>query len=81
MLFRSDRAARLRAAGAAALARHLDRQVGRRLTVLVEREGLARAEDFTEVAFEGVSPVGAMALAHIHGHDGRRALARLHAAA
>ena len=34
-----ERAGRLRAAAKTALARHLDRQVGRRLTVLVEREG------------------------------------------
>ena len=37
------RAERLRAAGAAALARHLDRQVGREIVALVERDGLARA--------------------------------------
>src|SRR6201999_3222392 len=43
------RAARLQAAGEAALARHLDRQVGRTLMGLVERESVARAEDFTEI--------------------------------
>ena len=34
---------RLRAAGDVALARHLERQVGRTVSALVEREGLARA--------------------------------------
>ncbi len=43
-----QRAARLRAAGDAALGRHLDRQIGRTVQALVERDGLARAEDFTE---------------------------------
>ena len=32
--------------------RHLDRQVGRTLAGLVEKPGVARAEDFTEIAFE-----------------------------
>jgi len=70
------RAARLRAAGEAALARHLARQVGRTLWGLVEREGVARAEDFTEIAFEGPAEVGAIAAFAVTGHDGRRALAR-----
>jgi threonylcarbamoyladenosine tRNA methylthiotransferase MtaB len=70
------RAAALRAAGEAALARHLDRQVGRRLMGLVEREGLARADDFTEIAFTGEAAVGEIVPLEVTGHDGRRALAR-----
>jgi threonylcarbamoyladenosine tRNA methylthiotransferase MtaB len=69
------RAARLRAAGDAALARHLDRQVGRTLDSLVESDGRARAADFTEVIFEGEARVGAIAGLRVTGHDGRRALA------
>jgi threonylcarbamoyladenosine tRNA methylthiotransferase MtaB len=69
------RAARLRAAGDAALARHLDRQVGRTLDGLVESDGRARAADFTEVMFEGAARVGAIAGLRVTGHDGRRALA------
>jgi threonylcarbamoyladenosine tRNA methylthiotransferase MtaB len=68
-----DRAARLRAAGDAALARHLDRQVERRIGALVERPGLARAEDFTEVAFVGGAAPGSLIAGRIIGHDGRRA--------
>ncbi|MGA0602584.1 tRNA (N(6)-L-threonylcarbamoyladenosine(37)-C(2))-methylthiotransferase MtaB [Caulobacter sp. KR2-114] len=68
-----DRAARLRAAGDAALARHLDRQLGRELCVLVERDGTARAEDFTEIAFAGDAPSGALIRGVVTGHDGRRA--------
>jgi len=70
------RAQRLRAAGEAALARHLDRQVGRTLMGLVERDGIARAEDFTEIAFDGPAALGEIAALRVHGHDGRRALAR-----
>ena len=68
-----ERAARLRAAGDAALTRHLDRQVGRRIAALVERPGLARAEDFTEITFTGNAPAGTLIGGRISGHDGRRA--------
>jgi threonylcarbamoyladenosine tRNA methylthiotransferase MtaB len=71
------RAAALRAAGEAALVRHLDRQVGRTLSGLVERPGVARAEDFTEVAFGGEAEVGAIVDLVVTGHDGRRALAHV----
>jgi threonylcarbamoyladenosine tRNA methylthiotransferase MtaB len=71
-----ERAARLRAAGDAALARHLDRQVGRRTLALVEQAGRARAADFTELAFEGAARIGALTGFQVTGHDGRRAFAR-----
>ncbi|WP_374573510.1 tRNA (N(6)-L-threonylcarbamoyladenosine(37)-C(2))-methylthiotransferase MtaB [Phenylobacterium sp.] len=70
-----DRAARLRAAGEAALSRHLERQVGRTVAALVEREGHARAPDFTEIAFTGAAPAGEIVSLRIVSHDGRRALA------
>jgi threonylcarbamoyladenosine tRNA methylthiotransferase MtaB len=60
-------------AGDAALGRHLERQVGRRITALVERPGLARAEDFTELAFDGQAAAGALVAGRVTGHDGRRA--------
>ncbi len=69
------RAERLRQAGDAALARHLDAQVGHTVRALIERPGLARAEDFTEVAFEGAGTPGEVLPLTIRGHDGRRALA------
>jgi threonylcarbamoyladenosine tRNA methylthiotransferase MtaB len=71
------RAQRLREAGEAALARHLDRQVGRVLNGLVERDGLARAEDFTEIAFEGSAPHGQVAPMRIVGQDRTRLRAEL----
>jgi threonylcarbamoyladenosine tRNA methylthiotransferase MtaB len=72
-----DRAARLRAAGDLALARHLDRQVGRTLMGLVERDGVARAEDFTEIAFAGEATIGEIAALNVAGHDGRRVVANV----
>jgi threonylcarbamoyladenosine tRNA methylthiotransferase MtaB len=71
------RAERLRRAGDAALARHLDRQTGRVVPALVEREGLGRAEDFTEVAFEGAAESGSIVPLKITTHDGKRAVGSL----
>ncbi len=68
-----SRAERLRAAGDAALVRHLERQAGRTVSAVVERDGLARAADFTEIAFEGEATPGALASLCVTGHDGRRA--------
>ncbi len=67
------RAARLRAAGDAALARHLDGLTGRRVRALVERDNVARAEDFTEVTFAGEARPGVVITGVVTGHDGRRA--------
>ena len=67
------RAERLRAAGDAALVRHLERQLGRTVSAVVERDGLARAADFTEIAFAGEATPGAMANVSVTGHDERRA--------
>jgi threonylcarbamoyladenosine tRNA methylthiotransferase MtaB len=76
-----DRARRLREAGQAGLERHLQRQVGRTLSGLVERDGVARAEDFTEIAFDpalgGVAPQGKIAAFRVIGHDGARVIAEL----
>ena len=68
------RAARLRAAGDAALIRHLDRQAGRTVDALIEKPGFARAPDFTEIVFEGSAIDGALAPIRITGHDGKRAI-------
>ncbi len=71
------RAAQLRAAGEVALVRHLDGQVGRTVSALVEKAGVARGEDFTEIAFLGEAAPGSVIDVEVTGHDGRRALARL----
>jgi len=49
---RRERAARLRAAGEAAMASFLAGRVGVEARVLVEREGLGRSEQFAAVEFE-----------------------------
>ncbi len=64
------RARRLREAGEAALQRHLQRQVGRTLNGLVERDGFARADDLTEIVFSGGGPIGEIIRIRITGVDG-----------
>ncbi len=67
-----DRAARLRAEGAAALSRHLAAQVGRRHRVLMESPRLGRTEQFTEVAFAADQPTDRLIDVVIAGHDSQR---------
>ncbi len=67
------RAERLRAQADAALARHLEARVGTVVSAVVERPGVARAEDFTEVAFAGGREAGELVRLRIVGRDGRRA--------
>ena len=62
-----ERAARLRAAGAAALAKHLAGRVGTMQNVLTEGPHIGRCEDFTEVAFADAQPEGTLLTAHIAG--------------
>lgn len=66
------RATRLREAGAGALRRHLDAQVGRRLTVLAERGGVGRSVDFTAVRLAADEAPGTFHSIAIAGHDGAR---------
>ena len=67
-----ERAARLRTKGAASLARHLERQTGRIVDVLTERNGVGRAADFAEVALAPAIEAGMLARARVKGHDGAR---------
>ena len=69
------RAARLREAGAAALARHLDAEVGARHRVLTERGGTGRTEAFTPVRFPKAVPAGEIRDVLMTGHDGQALLA------
>ncbi|ETD87995.1 tRNA (N(6)-L-threonylcarbamoyladenosine(37)-C(2))-methylthiotransferase MtaB [Rhodobacter capsulatus] len=70
-----ERAARLRAAGEAALARHLAAEVGQLRQVLTEGPRLGRTEYFTEVSFDRDMPEGTVMSLRISGHDGARLLA------
>jgi len=63
---RKARAARLRAAGDAALARFLAARVGGTAQVLVERPGLGRSEHYAPVALDGGTP-GEIVTARIIG--------------
>ncbi|KGJ05279.1 tRNA (N(6)-L-threonylcarbamoyladenosine(37)-C(2))-methylthiotransferase MtaB [Paracoccus sphaerophysae] len=67
-----DRAARLRAAGDAALGAHLAAQVGRTHRILTEGPRLGRTAQFTEVALTRDLPEGALVDITILGHDGTR---------
>ncbi|MGA0826973.1 MAG: tRNA (N(6)-L-threonylcarbamoyladenosine(37)-C(2))-methylthiotransferase MtaB [Gemmobacter sp.] len=64
------RAERLRAAGEAALARHLAAEVGRVHAVLTEGPRMGRTEGFFEVSLEADAPVGAILPVRITGADG-----------
>ncbi|HEY4192838.1 MAG TPA: tRNA (N(6)-L-threonylcarbamoyladenosine(37)-C(2))-methylthiotransferase MtaB, partial [Mesorhizobium sp.] len=69
-----SRAARLRAAGEAAYARHLKSLTGSRQSILIERDGIGRTEGFT-MASVGIGSPGEIVEATITGHDGARLLA------
>ncbi len=62
------RAARLRATGEAALARHLVVQHGTTHRILTESPRLGRTEQFTEVTFSSDQPEGQILTATITGH-------------
>jgi threonylcarbamoyladenosine tRNA methylthiotransferase MtaB len=69
-----ERAARLRAAGDAALARHLDGEIGEQRAVLVEKAGLGRTEAFTLIRLDHGEP-GDILPVRVAGHDGKSLLA------
>ena len=73
-----ERAARLRDKGEAALLAHLEAEQGRERQVLIEREGLGRSEQFTQVEFSpeaaGGKAAGDLVRLRIAGHTGRHLL-------
>ncbi|HUI17609.1 MAG TPA: tRNA (N(6)-L-threonylcarbamoyladenosine(37)-C(2))-methylthiotransferase MtaB [Alphaproteobacteria bacterium] len=74
---RKARAAHLRAAGSAALARFLSSQVGRTAQVLVEGPGRGRSEHFAAVRLEGPALPGSLVRARLLASDGAELLARV----
>ncbi|MCB5198951.1 tRNA (N(6)-L-threonylcarbamoyladenosine(37)-C(2))-methylthiotransferase MtaB [Loktanella sp. TSTF-M6] len=64
-----DRAARLRAAGDAAVTRHLQGQIGQRHAVLMESPRMGRTAQFAEVHFDADQPTGQIVDAVISGAD------------
>jgi threonylcarbamoyladenosine tRNA methylthiotransferase MtaB len=69
------RAARLRAAGETAYARHLVTETGSRHLVLVERQGLGRTEQFTLAEIDSGRP-GEIVPVLVTGHTDRALVAR-----
>ncbi len=66
----AKRAGELREKGVAALKRHLKAAKGRRITVLMEKEGSGRAADFTPVRLEAEADAGTLVEAVVAGDDG-----------
>jgi threonylcarbamoyladenosine tRNA methylthiotransferase MtaB len=66
-----DRAARLRAAGDAALASYLAGQVGQVHDILTEGPQIGRTPHFAEVRLSAPAPEGRIVRRTITGHDGR----------
>jgi threonylcarbamoyladenosine tRNA methylthiotransferase MtaB len=67
-----ERAAKLRAAGDAALARHLAAQVGITHDVLTEGQRMGRTAQFTEVSFTEDQSEGQILRCTIRGSDATR---------
>ncbi|MGH6770451.1 MAG: tRNA (N(6)-L-threonylcarbamoyladenosine(37)-C(2))-methylthiotransferase MtaB [Xanthobacteraceae bacterium] len=70
-----ERARRLREKGVAALARHLDGEIGATRCVLMESDDTGRTEQFTQVRVAAAGEAGAIVDVAIAGHDGRQLLA------
>lgn len=70
-----ERAARLRATGDAAVARHLGAQQGLTHCILTENPHMGRTEQFAEVVFHDPQPEGKIVTAMIRGQSGNRLMA------
>lgn len=70
-----DRAARLRAAGVAQVAKHLAAQVGKTHRVLMENAHMGRTEQFTEVTFKTARPEGQIIEAQIQSQTASQLVA------
>ncbi len=71
----ASRASTLREKGVAALERHFQGAMGRRITVLMENEGSGRAADFTPVRLETGAAAGTLVDAVVTGDDGTALIA------
>ncbi|APG48652.1 tRNA (N(6)-L-threonylcarbamoyladenosine(37)-C(2))-methylthiotransferase MtaB [Phaeobacter porticola] len=65
-----NRAARLRAAGAAQVSRHLSDQIGKTHSILMENPHMGRTEQFTEVSFAAAQIEGQIVTATPTGFEG-----------
>ena len=69
------RAAQLRALGDAQVVKHLDAQLGKTHSVLMENPHLGRTEQFTEVRFDQPQIGGSVISAKIRGHEAGKLVA------
>ena len=69
------RAAALRKAGQAQVARHLAAQIGQTRNVLMENPRMGRTEQFAEVIFDKDQPEGQIVTARITGHNSKQLIA------
>jgi threonylcarbamoyladenosine tRNA methylthiotransferase MtaB len=67
-----ERAAQLRAKGAASLSRFLDGQAGSEVELLIEQDGVGRTRQFAEMRLPTAIAAGALVRARVSGHDGQR---------
>jgi threonylcarbamoyladenosine tRNA methylthiotransferase MtaB len=67
-----ERAASLRAKGAAALSRFLGAQAGSKVELLAENGGVGRTRHFAEMRLPASVAPGAVVRARVNGHDGQR---------
>ena len=67
-----ERAAQLRAKGAASLSRFLDGQAGAEVELLIEQDGVGRTRQFAEMRLPTAVAAGALVRARVSGHDGQR---------
>ena len=72
---RKERARLLREAGAAALRRHLESEIGARRRVLTESNGIGRTEQFTPVRLSAHVEPGEIVEVMIAGHDEKHLIA------
>jgi len=72
---RKERARLLREAGAAALRRHLDSEIGAHRRVLTESNDMARTEQFTAVRLSAHAEPGEILDVVVASHDGKHLLA------
>jgi threonylcarbamoyladenosine tRNA methylthiotransferase MtaB len=67
-----ERAAQLRAKGAASLSRFLDGQAGAEVELLIEQDSVGRTRQFAEMRLPTAVAAGALVRARVSGHDGQR---------
>ena len=74
---RKERAAKLREAGEKELIKHLQKNIGKTLKAVVEKDMIARAEDFSEISINKELEIGSVVDVNVIRLDGSRLLGSL----